>query len=155
MSKHYAGWILTGLLALLMGCATPKIEEPLPVRATDIEWINDLHEANSKWEPSYQNDEHEGQMTHLVTTDMETILRICGEGKLACTIPYASAEAVAWTNLQVEANLGSEEQKLTVGACVIFMPVRPPWYPKSWFYLLGHEFSHCRYGDFHPEDDVN
>jgi hypothetical protein len=146
-------------LFLAVGCATPAAApEKTPdwngFQETDAEIIDRIHTIgpNWKWEPEWVEDRHQGQRTHLVVLSDEEMLAVCGENVAACTIAKVPAELVPWINADEIARGHGEEYFVEAGSCVIFMPQRRAEFPRTWFYLLGHEFAHCRYGQYHPDD---
>lgn len=141
-------------LLVLAGCAATNSEQPAKARLTDVEVVQRIHLSgpNWKWEPQWVKDDHEGQRVHLVVLTPSQIDQVCGESAIACTISEVTQPWVPIINADLILQGASEEQFVEAGSCVIFMPVRDPEYPRTWFYLLGHEFAHCRYGQFHPDD---
>ena len=147
---------IAALLLLLSSCASVQTPGDAGTAAvqpkTDLEWIVALHQnyPNFKWEPAYSLDDHEGMRTHLYVVPHKQIVAACGKNTLACQVLVLSEESVADVNAEIMRQGESADKFLEVGSCVIFMPPRPEKYPMAWFYLLGHEFAHCRYGNFHP-----
>ena len=116
--------------------------------AEDLAFITKLHRTfpNMQWQPNIDLDDGERQQVHVVTTQPQNVRAFCGPSAVACTLTDIRPE---WVD-EINANEPDPRFWVFAHSCVIFMPTRHPDYPRSWFYLLGHEFAHCRYDNFHP-----
>lgn len=138
-------FVLVGVL-FLGGCAAMADRE-----LTDLEQIDRLHglNFNDQWEPEKSLDDSESQHVRLQTMSPRALPTYCGSDALACTVPSVDKDFAETLN-----KLPGRPEDLIpfqIEDCVIVMPIRYTKYPRLWFYLLGHEFAHCKYGNFHPD----
>ena len=99
---------------------------------------------NMKWEPEYSKDNGEIIPTLFVTVpDPDVLAQICDGNAAACTYANIPTDLALFWSKQAH-------QTILPGSCVMFVPPRDAVKPRTWFFLVGHEFMHCRYGNFHP-----
>jgi hypothetical protein len=130
--------------------ADPQPKVPLTItdeEARDLAFIVKIHRVfpNMQWKPEFRLDNGERKQIHLLTMIPQALVDYCGPTAAACTYVSIPEEIVKDINATLE-----PDKWVFSGSCVIFMPVRPVTHPRSWFYLLGHEYAHCVYGSWHP-----
>jgi hypothetical protein len=132
--------------------AAPKQLPMTEAEKRDARFIIGTHyrtEPNGQWKPPFELDIGQFIGTHTVVLTPEGRTAWCGEGVAACTIVDAQQDFVDWWNANV-ADLDEMVDTIVPGECIMILPERDKTLPAYWFFLVGHEFAHCVYGNYHP-----
>ena len=115
--------------------------------------------VNALWLPKTELDWGEVVNTRLVTLPQAQLSAWCGSDAMACAYNLSAHHGTdSWVEFIEHWNTDVTTErtpKLVGDECVIFMPGRVSDMPMSWFYLMGHEYSHCTYGAFHTITPVD